>query len=122
MPVKHLRSTLALVTLATLLVATSESNQPVPTPPAPPVQAAAHCDAIASMGTCVEYASKEAATQDCNSYDGAVSDGPCPSPDAVGRCVLGDGKVRRYYRGENGYEASFAEKHCQNAMAGTWSP
>lgn len=120
MPVKHLGSALALVTLATLLVATSQAPSPAPGPPTP-VQAVAHCDAVAAMGTCVEYASKEAADQDCNSYSGSVADGACPGEEAVGRCILGDGKVRRYYRGENGYEPGFAEKHCQNAMAGTWS-
>jgi len=82
---------------------------------------AAHCDAITEMSVCVEYSSKEDADADCVSFDGTVGTGGCPSADLVGSCEH-DGKARKYYKtGGSPQTGTYAEKHCKNAMAGTFT-
>jgi hypothetical protein len=91
-------------------------------PPTAPKTAAAHCDAIAGMSTCLEYGDRASADADCNSFDGKVGDGPCPTGGLVGTCVH-DGKNRKYYdSGGNPSDADYAGKHCRNALAGVFTP
>ena len=90
-------------------------------PPAAPTAAAAHCNAIDEMSTCVEYADKAIAEADCNSFGGSVGEGACPSEGLTGTCAH-DGKGRKYY-GTGGMpaDAAYAERHCRNAMAGEFT-
>lgn len=81
----------------------------------------AHCDAIQGLSVCVEYASQPEAEADCVSFDGAVHGGACPSEGLSGSCEH-DGKTRKYYQtGGSPNDPDYAERHCKNAMAGSFT-
>jgi hypothetical protein len=106
---------------AALHVATSEAPPEVPAPVGP-TAAVAHCDAIAVASTCVEYGAKAEAESECASLGGVVADGACPADGRVGGCEH-LGQLRRYYAvGGAPSDAGFAQKHCQNALSGTFLP
>ena len=98
----------------------SGANVDLP-PPSAPETAAAHCNAIEEMSTCVEYAAKAEAEADCASFGGVVGDGACPTDSLTGACAH-DGKSRKYYNtGGMPSDAAYAERHCTNAMAGEFT-
>ena len=87
---------------------------------AEPMKVEASCDAIEGMSTCMDYASKAAATAGCGSFEGKVVDRPCPAEGRVVACKLEDGNVRNYYKtGGSPNEEAYAKGHCKNAMGGT---
>lgn len=109
----------ALTLLTALFVASIGSEQDASTAePTLPTDLAAHCDAIESLSTCLEYPTRAEAEADCVSFDGTVGDGACPTGSLSGSCLV-DGKVRHYYTsGGMPNDADYAGRHCRNALAG----
>lgn len=117
------RTPLSLLAVATFGALFLGSTGATEDPPEPPIgnQVVAHCDAIADLSTCLEYGTKAEAEADCVSFDGTVGDGACPAEGLAGACDH-DGKSRRYYTtGGSPNTADYAERHCKNAMAGSFS-
>jgi hypothetical protein len=120
------RTSLSLVMTAamlSLLAATSGE-----TPVAPPMDAVgplvvvAHCDAVPQGSTCVEYGARAEAEAECSSLVGVVADGGCPAENRTGACEY-QGQLRRYYSsGGAPTDAAFAQRHCENALAGKFVP
>ncbi|MEL6344371.1 MAG: hypothetical protein AAFV53_14735 [Myxococcota bacterium] len=81
----------------------------------------AHCDAISSLSVCIQYDSRDAANASCPDFKGQVSDGACPTEQQSGSCAH-DGKVRNYYKsGGSPQGTSYAERHCTQALSGTFT-
>lgn len=124
------RITVSLIATAALvgaLIGTSSAEEPIEIKQGGTSVSAAHCQAVASQGTCLEYASVDEATADCQSYAGEVATGACPITGRTGTCHHG-GKTRHYYNTEanqadaSGYAADYARRHCQNTLAGAFEP
>jgi hypothetical protein len=80
------------------------------------VLAKASCNTDAQLGTCSEYrraGGLGVEKQICEGFHGRFAVGGCPEAGQVGRCVLSDGEIKRYYGGgAHGQTRASAKDDC----------
>jgi hypothetical protein len=91
--------------------------------------AIASCDRVYAQSGCSEYSGSYLASSEaflvanCRKLSGTFASAACPNTSVLGTCALATGEQRKLYAsGGAGYDADRAQRECEEAYRGRWTP